>query len=533
MKHLYLLLSMMLFVYTANAQTVSTAGGNKDEAVQVESVSESTDGTFNFKSFEVEVPQAASYYMEMWVLPSRMADDTFSSLFVYLNNAYIGTVKPIAANWQSASLAETETLDLPQGTNVITVATIAPETPGVETIKLAINKAAASFSSEAYTKYLEDAIDGKFYKTNYNEEETSAVSTCSTAASPAYYANVDLKYSFWKTFTFTKDQEIFITSSSETEHKIDVQFHGTDNTIAPMIPSVSSTALNNSAIADSLFPKYWFSYTYATSAEMQGPNWSGSSIKASNSTKQVATVRITIPKTGMYMVRMRSTENGVLSVVDLNVNGVYYYEDAPIYLSYVDCVIPADGVEYAVMTNCYNSDTDNPMIFIHGADADRIVGYNNNGPFEKLNEYGLSSKDAYIAQTYFMPTEGISVSSYSSSNPDSKCSIYARVANEDTESAAKAMKSMSSSTTAINSVKDGKGIMPSISAQENVLKISSANKIKSVTVYNTAGSALAHFAYNGNNVSVPTSSFNATGSGLYIICIETEGGVSSRKIIVR
>jgi len=56
MKLLYILLSLIIFVHTAKAQTVTTIGGNTDEALQVKSVSESTDGTFNFKSFEVEAP---------------------------------------------------------------------------------------------------------------------------------------------------------------------------------------------------------------------------------------------------------------------------------------------------------------------------------------------------------------------------------------------------------------------------------------------------------------------------------------------
>jgi len=56
MKLLYILLSLFIFVHTAKAQTVTTIGGNTDEALQVKSVSESTDGTFNFKSFEVEAP---------------------------------------------------------------------------------------------------------------------------------------------------------------------------------------------------------------------------------------------------------------------------------------------------------------------------------------------------------------------------------------------------------------------------------------------------------------------------------------------
>ena len=76
MKKLYITLSIMLitlFAQIAKAQ-VSTDSGTS-EFLKVESVSESTDGTYNFKSFEVESPQATAYFMEMWLLPSRMSDE--------------------------------------------------------------------------------------------------------------------------------------------------------------------------------------------------------------------------------------------------------------------------------------------------------------------------------------------------------------------------------------------------------------------------------------------------------------------------
>lgn len=531
MKKLYITLSIMLitlFAQIAKAQ-VSTDSGTS-EFLKVESVSESTDGTYNFKSFEVESPQATAYFMEMWLLPSRMSDGTYSPLYVYANDVYIGTINPTVANWQSARL-EPETLNLAEGKNVITVATAAPETPGVETIKLAQNSLDASFSSDAYTQYLENAIEGKEFAIETENEEIMTLSASSDAASPVYYANVDLKYSFWKTFSFTKDQEIFFTSSSDIEHTIDVQFYGTRN--VPILPPKSPGILDSLGVIKyktTLTFRPIYLYTPATSAEMQGLSWSGLSEKALNSTKQVGTVKITIPQTGLYLVRMHSKEIGELSVADLNVNGEYYYEDAPIYFSYVPCRIPADGIEYASMTNCYSS-SDNPMIFIHGGGSDKLVGYNNNGESSKLTEYGLSSLDAYISQVYYMPTTGISVSNYSSSNPDSKCSIYARVANGNHANAAKAMRNELSSTTSIGDVNDNNANSLSISIQGNLLNICSDIGIKSVKVYALSGSTLAHFTCNGTetHVSMPST----MGKGIYVVSVETKQGISSRKLVVR
>ena len=94
----------------------------------------------------------------------------------------------------------------------------------------------------------------------------------------------------------------------------------------------------------------------------------------------------------MYLIKLRSAGNGVLSVADLNVNGNYFYENAPIYFSNCECEIPADGHEYATMTNCNTPGTDDPMLFIEGKAAGNVVGFNDDGPRSKLNQYNLSNR---------------------------------------------------------------------------------------------------------------------------------------------
>jgi len=532
MKQLYILLSILftlLSLHTAKAQSVDTIDGGTDDVLQVEDVYESTNGVYNMKSFVVNAPQAASYYMEMWILPSRLADDTFSPLHVYLNGAYVGTVNPTVGNWQPAILEHTETLGLQEGSNTLTVATAAPETPGVEAVKLSLNESSASFASEPYTIYLKDAIEGKEYEPNYEVEETATISTNSATADPIIYDFVDLKYSFHKTFSFTKDQEIFITSSSDVAHTIDVQYY---SIYIPQVIALEPNASSLSYSRDSILPYPTKLNRYATSEEMQGLNWAGFSEKASNSDKQVATVKMTVPKTGLYLIRMRSAANRVLSVADLNVNGAYYYEDAPIYYSYVDCIIPADGNEYATMTKSSKFSTHNPMIFIQGGGGDRLVGYNNDCTAEEKEKYGLSAKDACISQTYFVPTERISVSSYSSSDPDSKCCIYARVAKEDA-SAAKTMKSEPSSTTDIKAIDTGKDLATSVTLQGNAIVVSSRSTINGITVCNLSGSTVAHFVGKEKTITIPTTSINNAVRGLYIVTVDTEDGITSRKLLVK
>ncbi len=115
----------------------------------------------------------------------------------------------------------------------------------------------------------------------------------------------------------------------------------------------------------------------------RGLSWVYPSEKTLNSSTHVATARLTVPKTGQYLIRVRHAVNGGSALADVNVNGAYYYEDMPISLSYKACAIPADGNSYATMTCCNNFGTDDPYLFIHGGGRDKIVGFNDDGPAKK------------------------------------------------------------------------------------------------------------------------------------------------------
>ena len=42
----------------------------RTSTLQVTGVTVTTDGEYNFKNFEVEAPEAGSYYTEFWLLPA-------------------------------------------------------------------------------------------------------------------------------------------------------------------------------------------------------------------------------------------------------------------------------------------------------------------------------------------------------------------------------------------------------------------------------------------------------------------------------
>lgn len=503
-------------------------------------VSVATDGSYNFKSFEVKASEAGSYYTEFWLLPAKYTNNRYTTFMVFVNDDYVDSINPSTGNWQSARMSGNETIELKKGINVITIATLAPEIPAVETLNVALNDSEAVFSPDAYNEFLEGASSGISYE--MPEQDGITTYTSDATADPQQISDVPLNYTFYKTFSFTKGQEIFISSSSKVQHKMDVVYYGS----LPEIPSIGDSITpgtiigidSTSVVTDPelihLNSKFRLVYTPATSEEMQGLSYVYPSEKALNSLMQVATAKLIIPKTGQYLVRVRHAINGGSSIADVNVNGSYYYENIPITLSYRKFSIPADRNTYATMTYCNNFDKDDPYLFIHGADCDRIVGFNDDGPIAKIKQFNLSMRDSYISQKYFMRTSGISVSNYSSLNPISKCNIITCVS----ESVAKAL--------ARERVKDSDTVeMPkhtilSESVQivgpefvNDVISISANEKIQRVSLYGQGGNCIGSINEDDSFVIIPASALSITQPGIYIMSVETNSGVFSQKIVVK
>lgn len=533
---------------TAMAQEVAGVEVSPTTTLPITGVTEATDGNYNFKSFEVEASEAGSYYTEFWLLPTKYADNRYSTFTIYVNENYIGIINPTVGNWQAVRVDGHETFDLSEGTNVITIATLAPEFPEVETLKVALSDADAAFSPEAYEEYLEDAAAGVTYDIPEDDGMTAYASDAAGAL-PAHFSNVPLNYTFYKTFSFTQGQEIFITTSSTASHKIDVVYYGSEPKftynpgivrpiITPINPGIINPASSNSTAVNpgtiQPYVKLSLPYTRATSEEMQGLSWVFPSQKTLNSSMQVATARVKITKSGQYLVRVRHAVNGGSALADVNVNGAYYYENTPITLSYKSCVIPADGNYYATFTCCNNFGTDDPYLFIHGADVDKIVGFNDDAPSAQREQYNLSTWDSYISQKYFMKTSGISVSNYSSSKPISRCNIVAGISNGVAQSIAKS-RAKGSDTSGVTelSITD-ESVQIDVPATINgSFSIYASEKIRKVSVYGLAGNCIGSVNGKESCENIAVSSLNITQPGWYVISVETSNGITSKKVVIK
>lgn len=199
-----LVMAASIFLATANAPTATAqeVGGveiSTTSILPISGVTAATDGNYNFKSFEVEASEAGAYYTEFWLLPSKYADNSYSTFLIYLNDSYVGSINPTVGNWQSARVNDHETFNLKEGKNVITIATLAPEFPEVETLRIAKNDEEATFASEPYEAFIENAAAGVTYYIP-EDDGMSAYASDATGVGLEHFPNLPLNYTFYKTF---------------------------------------------------------------------------------------------------------------------------------------------------------------------------------------------------------------------------------------------------------------------------------------------------------------------------------------------
>ena len=353
-----------------------------------------TDGNSACLIFKADVPSSGMYYLNLWLLPAMYADGTYTQLDVMLDGREIETLNPQKSGWQSMSINNGLPLRLSQGVHTITISTPLPEIPEIGLVRLATEKVSAEIPSSAYDAYLNKAIasKGKLLPDEIGSEGNSSIESV-TLGGIQVFTNVPLKYSFYKPMSFVAGQQIIITTNSETRHVIDM-FNTNDTDMSQTL------------------------------------NWTASSAPALNDTTiQMSTLMVTIPQSGFYLILVHSADNGVLGTVNVNINGDFYYANVPIYYSWRSALQPA-GTPYATMTILPENSTADPIVFVEGVNyvpPYKLVAYNDDADDAARAAYQLAQKDAYLCRTYLMPARGLRVINYASYNPETTCTVLARV----------------------------------------------------------------------------------------------------------
>ncbi len=531
---------MVMIASRAEAQPGATASG---VAPTLKCVHESTNGVENFRTFEFDVTAPGDYHARFWLQPAAYPDGCFTRYKVFVNNSIAGEIVPADGLWQSASISGSPTVALVEGLNTISVSTIAPEFPEVETVGLSVDAETAEFPTDAYDSFVQNALGNGTGITEYSTKGAGGYSL--NMNDDDTFLDIPLKYSFYRTYTFTASQEISVSSTSQTPHIIDIFYYGKQggmtpvipvDPIIPMPPTNTDATIDNFIIDTTLIVpppgignKDLIIYEAATPDEIQGLNWKAVSEPALNNANiHIASKSLTIPKTGLYMIKLRSASDRTLGVADVNVNNSYYFEDSPIYYAKVSYSIPS-GNSHLVLTV---KDGGDPMLFMEGNDAQRIVGYNDDAPADSATAYGLTAYDSFIFQNYHIRTTGMHVCNFSTLDPESTCNVIAGTPGNGIGNNTYALKGYSKGTAGLSETGTGgdTAIYPSPASVSQPVTVTGNRKIYRVRIYGLCGTMVADMPVNDYTMTINPSDSGITLGGIYIFAVETENGISTHKI---
>lgn len=351
-------------------------------------------GQTSIVSFEVEAPSSGEYYLNFWLMPTKLSDGSYAKYAVAVNGEELsGRISPTSGDWQSISLANREKVSLQSGKNTVSVIGNAPDVPSVEHIRLSKND--TSIDASKYKAYRSAAE--KENLSNISKQSSivigdtipsndlpmrAAAYTDNPLYNYTYALNVSFKYTFYKTVSFTKGQQIFLATT------------GIDK-FAHILELFSASAPES---------------------------YSWSSISNSNC---LASLNITIPASGLYYVRVRSYLNARSGFCNLNINGENFYERVPLYSTGFRCT-QNTGTEYNTFT-CYREG--DPRLWIEeGAGIPgKISAFNDDyGSHGGNYSWSLNSR---IKKKYSRPVHAALLSAYSSYNPSGKCDLYIKCMN--------------------------------------------------------------------------------------------------------
>lgn len=478
----------------------------------------------NSRTFTLRVPHDGSYCCGMWMMPATFSDGSRAKYDVSLNGSSVGSITPQKDGWQSVGMDDGQLLSLKKGDNVLTITSSGGDVPEVECIRLGGTCSDVQFDAEDYEAYIDKAkrmaAETAYGNTPDNHYVSSSdISVCSDNDGNTLLVDTEipLKYSFYKVYSFDEGQSVHLSTASAMPHAVDVFYVGKEKTPTP-ITGIQNADTYSFTDGSQPFNKDKFTLLHepASSDEMQGLSWKR--ISTDEKGEPYTDFFIMIPKSGYYMIKLRSLYDEALGTADISIYAtkkasspnfsplpVYVelgtFKDAPIYYSRADFVIPSNVEELAVMTR--SEEDGDPMLFVEGNAGRRIVGYNDDADADYKNTYSLGSLDSYIEQVYKVATSDVHIVNTSSLSPETKCRVVYGF-KSDLVSVSQKQKMAALSGVC--------GIEPS-----SLKDVVDANGWKRVEVFDVNGKKV--FANNSGTVSLPS-----LPSGFYIVKVLLEDG---------
>lgn len=406
-KVIFIILALFSFTVQCFSQKIvkSVYYSNHPELGGEVVIKKSTKEVVNEKSiisFEVEVKNSGDYYLSFWMLPVKLNDGTYVNYDVSVNgNMQRDKIIPQRGDWQSITLSSKNKIKLNKGTNIVSIIGRIPNIPNVEHIRVASNLQESKINGDLYQSYkasierenvdrglknTTNITDSIFNRSNLNVTRASSFSSLSTVEEPFYnytfQLNTTVKYSFFTTLYMSQGSTIYVATNADTPTPHVIEIFSRD------------------------FPE----------------NYSWKDFSGLNN--YTASLNITVPYTGVYMVCVRSYECGYSGLCNINIGNEFYYEHIPISNSGFRCMQDTN-FEYNSFT-C-NSTCD-PLLFIEEGETapGKISAFNDDYIGDGDFSWGLNSR---INKQYPRPVHAVQVSSWGSYYAIGTCDLYANCLN--------------------------------------------------------------------------------------------------------
>lgn len=332
------------------------------------------------KTFNVDVKQKGNYYVYFWLMPMKnKATNQFMPYDVWVDGNKVGNIVPLESDWQSISLFGEKKMFMDVGKHTVTVIGDAPFSPNIEFVNLSQIKEKAIISNSSYNKYKE-----KIRKSKAMTKDIAMFSTNHDLNNLPEQNNPPYDYTF--RLGMSCRYTTFFDAVCNEGKQLFLEASGIDGT--EVIIEV-------------------FSYS-----DPQKYSWT------SEYETDYARLNVTIPKTDMYGIRLRTADFGTSGFCTFSFNDVYSYEVVP---------ISCDGIPYNADLErpiCYYNtftcnSTGDPMIGL--ADANnKIVAWSDDYIGEGDFDWEKDARVKYVD----IETEKILLSSWSSYEPISTFDLY-------------------------------------------------------------------------------------------------------------
>lgn len=388
-KIIFLFSALLLFIcsYGQNNSDNKYFNNNKELGgdVIIKNSTVKIVDNLTYRIFEIESPEDGNFYLSAWLMAAK-TDKGYLNYDLQVNNEkQKNKIRPTKSNWQTVELknkeAKLETVKLKKGINNISFVALAPEIPEVEFIRLTKSKDKVIISDEKYKNFINSIKEEIKERANNPVIITTDRDTSNKISNPGgnyyYHLNVTFKYTTYKSFYFYSGQQVFFTTYASDKYKHVLE----------------------------VFSKY------------HPDNYTWSNLSNSNG---LASVNVRIPYTGYYYVRVRSYIQNSSGLVDLNVNGQYYYND---------CAVSGNGFRNAHETpETYNYFTckltgDSRLWISDDTWPGKIIAQNDDYHGTGDFNWGLSSR---VKKDFSVRIGAALISSYGSYNPTGKCDLFIR-----------------------------------------------------------------------------------------------------------